>query len=109
MRSMTLDEALDVLERNKMRVVRLNESTEKTLGDYLDEVEQLDGEAYDELIDMLVADEETIVQDDSGCYYDTTIGRDSMTDNPVELLDFSISYDDIVAEYGTPEEFVYNK
>lgn len=109
MRKMTLDEAFDVLESNEMRVVKLNESTKKTLGDYLDEVEQLDEDAYNELIDMLVDDEETIVQDDSGCYFDTTIGRDSMTDNPVELLDFSISYDDIVDEYGTPEEFVYNK
>ena len=109
MRTMTLDEALDLLESNEMRVVKLNESIEKTLGDYLDEVEQLDKDAYNELIDMLIDDEATIDQDDSGCYYDTTIGRDSMTDNPVELLDLSVSYDDIVADYGTPEEFVNSK
>ena len=106
MKTMTLNEALDILESNELKIVKLNESAGKTLGDYLEEVEQLDEYAYNELVDMLVDDEETIVQDDGGLYYDTTIGRDSMTDDPVELLDFDVSYDDIVAEYGTPKEFV---
>jgi len=91
---------------SKKRKRTLKESS-LTIWDYLDELEKIDPTARATMIEELVENSDNIVRGDDGCYYDTSVGRDSMTDDPMELLQ-DISYDDLVADYGTPEEFANN-
>ena len=91
---------------SKKRKRTLKESS-LTIWDYLDELEEIDPSAREMMIEELVENSDNIVRGDDGCYYDTSVGRDSMTDDPMELLQ-GISYDDLVADYGTPEEFANN-
>lgn len=42
--------------------------------------------------------------DDAGMIYQRSVGRDSMADSVYDYLD-SITYDDLVDEFGTPEDY----
>ena len=111
--SMKFGEAKRILEAEGLRIAKdccskkrkrtLKESS-LTIWDYLDELEAIDPSAREMMIEELVENSDNIVRGDDGCYYDTSVGRDSMTDDPMDLLE-GISYDDLVADYGTPEEF----
>ena len=97
--SMKLREAVRILEAEGLKLQR-----SRTIWDYLDELEEIDPSAREMMIEELIEDSHYIVQGDDGFYYDTSIGRDSMTDDPIELIE-DVTYDDLVADYGTPEEY----
>lgn len=42
--------------------------------------------------------------DNAGLVYQRDVGRDSMADSVYDYLD-SITYDELVSEFGTPEEY----
>ena len=76
-----------------------------TIYDYIDELENIETGLGQDFIGELIDSCDFIYTDDSGNYYDSSVGSDSMTDDPLELIDGAMDYADLVGEYGFPEEY----
>ena len=97
----------------------LKEST-ISLDDYVDELTALidaDQNITEEIKNSIWSNFENSLYDmcsewlsigNDGMYYSKDVGYDSMTDNIYEAIGDGVDYDDVVAEFGTPEEYLAN-
>lgn len=76
-----------------------------TIYDYIDELENIEPGLGQDFIGELIDSCDFIYRDDAGNYYDSSVGSDSMTDDPLELIDGAMDYANLVGEYGFPEEY----
>lgn len=80
------------------------ERTKANAQRWIDEVLDIDPEFEDQIENDLF-DFFDCYTDDSGMVYQRSVGRDSMANSVYDYLD-SITYDDLVSEFGTPEQYV---
>lgn len=81
----------------------IEERTKANPQRWIDEVLKIDPELEDQIEDDLF-DFFDCYTDDSGMIYQRSVGRDSMADSVYDYLD-SITYDDLVSAFGTPEQY----
>ena len=79
---------------------RTKANAQRWIDEVLDIDPELEAQIEDDLFDFF-----DCYTDDSGMVYQRSVGRDSMADSVYDYLD-SITYDDLVAEFGTPEQYV---
>lgn len=97
---MKLEEAKQILKESGYQFLYENE---KTAQDWIDEVLTIDPELKDQIEEDLFEYYDCYT-DDAGMIYQRSVGSDSMADSVYDYLD-SITYDDLVDEFGTPEDY----
>lgn len=85
---------------NKDKEERTRDNPQRWIDEVLDINPELESQIEDDLFDFF-----DCYTDDSGMVYQRSVGRDSMADSVFDYLD-SITYDDLVSEFGTPEQYV---
>ena len=85
---------------NKDKEERTRDNPQRWIDEVLDINPELEAQIEDDLFDYF-----DCYTDDSGMVYQRSVGRDSMTDSVFDYLD-SITYDDLVSAFGTPEQYV---
>lgn len=97
---MKLEETKQILKESGYQFLYENE---KTAQDWIDEVLDINPELKDQIEEDLFYYFDCYT-DDAGMIYQRNVGRDSMADSVYDYLD-SITYDDLVDEFGTPEDY----
>lgn len=85
---------------NKDKEERTRDNPQRWIDEVLDINPELEAQIEDDLFDFF-----DCYTDDSGMVYQRSVGSDSMADSVFDYLD-SITYDDLVSEFGTPEQYV---
>ena len=100
---MNLNEAKQILKESGYHLLYENE---KTAQDWIDEVLTIDPDLKDQIEEDLFEYYDCYT-DDAGMIYQRSVGRDSMADSVFDYI-YNETYDEMVSNFGTPEEYAAN-
>lgn len=82
-------------------------SKSKNLKDYMADLDKIESGLGQKFLEEYLDDLGWVYSEQEDAYYNLDDGYDSMTEEPIDHRD--VSYDDLVYDYGTPEEWANSK